>query len=35
MHIHKVYKVHMYNLENDYKIITPVVTHVKKYNIAS
>lgn len=25
----------MYNLENDYKIITLVVTHIKKYNIAS
>lgn len=24
----RVYKTHKYNLENDYKIITPVATHI-------
>lgn len=29
-----VYKTHMYNLENDYKTMTPIATCIKKYNIA-
>lgn len=31
----RVYKTYMYNLENDYKIITPAAAHIKKHNIAS
>lgn len=31
----KVYKIHMYNLENDFKMITSVAIYIKKYNIAT